>query len=100
MKTRFLLWVIFLLQLTATAGLAIAPGETEEAFHQRMQWWEEGRLGMFLHWGVYSTFGGEYQGEDFGKEMGNAGAEWIYLKADIPQAEYEEAARAFNPGAV
>jgi alpha-L-fucosidase len=64
---------------------------------KRMQWWEEGQFGMFLHWGVYSTFGGEWQGKDFGKEMGGASAEWIYLMADIPKSEYEYAARKFNP---
>jgi alpha-L-fucosidase len=71
--------------------------ESEDAFHARMKWWDDGRLGMFLHWGVYSTYGGEYAGEDYGKEMGNASAEWIYLKANIPQEEYRRAALNFNP---
>ena len=90
LSTCFLLW-------------ALAPAftqtfqESEQAFHERMKWWNEGRLGMFLHWGVYSTFEGEYGGMDHGKEMGGASAEWIYLKAHIPQEEYREAARRFNP---
>ena len=71
--------------------------ETEEQYHQRMQWWKDGRLGMFLHWGVYSTFGGEYKGRDHGKEMGHASAEWIYLKSNMPQEDYIAAARRFNP---
>ena len=30
----------------------------------RIAWWREARFGMFIHWGVYSTCGGEYQGTD------------------------------------
>ncbi len=71
--------------------------ETPEQYHQRMQWWKDGRLGMFLHWGVYSTFGGEYAGQDHGKEMGHASAEWIYLKSNMPQDDYRAAAMRFNP---
>ncbi|MDB4584104.1 alpha-L-fucosidase [Draconibacterium sp.] len=71
--------------------------ESEEVYHSRMKWWDDGRLGMFLHWGVYSTYGGEYGGEDHGKEMGHASAEWIFLKANIPQKEYQKAALNFNP---
>jgi alpha-L-fucosidase len=62
-----------------------------------MKWWDDGRLGMFLHWGVYSTFGGEYNGRDYGKEMGNASAEWIYLKSGMPREDYEKAALSWNP---
>lgn len=71
--------------------------ETGQQYHQRMQWWKDGRLGLFLHWGVYSTFGGEYQGRDHGKEMGHASAEWIYLKSNMPQEDYIAAAKRFNP---
>lgn len=76
---------------------ALLAQQAEEAYHERMTWWDEGRLGMFLHWGVYSTFGGEYRGRDYGKEMGQASAEWIYLKSNIPHAEYKQAALNWNP---
>lgn len=71
--------------------------ETEKEFHKRMKWWDDGRLGMFLHWGVYSNFGGEYNGRDFGKEVGQASAEWIYLKSNMPREEYVQAALNWNP---
>ena len=64
---------------------------------KRMEWFSDARFGMFLHWGVYSTFGGEWNGVDHGKEMGGASAEWIYLRADIPKKDYEQAAYNFNP---
>lgn len=64
---------------------------------ERMKWWEDARLGMFIHWGVYSEYGGEYNGTDHGKEMGGASAEWIYLTADIPEKHYRQTAAKFNP---
>ncbi|MFV0267354.1 MAG: alpha-L-fucosidase [Draconibacterium sp.] len=63
----------------------------------RMQWWKDARFGMFLHWGVYSGFGGEWNGTDYGKETSGPSAEWIYLKVDIPREDYEKAAWEFNP---
>jgi alpha-L-fucosidase len=71
--------------------------ESESEYHARMKWFDNTRLGMFIHWGVYSTYGGEYNGIDYGKEVGQASAEWIYLRANIPKEEYRKAALAFNP---
>ncbi|MEN8230983.1 MAG: alpha-L-fucosidase, partial [Bacteroidota bacterium] len=71
--------------------------ESESEYHARMKWWDDARLGMFLHWGIYSMYGGEYNGTDYGKEVGNASAEWIYLRANIPREEYRKTALAFNP---
>ncbi|WP_246151960.1 alpha-L-fucosidase [Rubripirellula reticaptiva] len=59
---------------------------------QRMAWWREARFGMFVHWGVYSTTGGEYNG----KKLPNS-AEWMMNKGRIPIAEYEQYAAQFNP---
>ena len=86
--------LLFALFSSIISGMA---QDDNEKYHERMKWWNDGRLGMFLHWGVYSTYGGEYEGMDHGKEMGQASAEWIYLKANIPQEEYKEAAKRFNP---
>ncbi|MEO9475693.1 MAG: alpha-L-fucosidase [Cyclobacteriaceae bacterium] len=88
----FLVWLIIIL-----TPKTICAQESNESYHKRMQWWDEGRLGMFLHWGVYSTFGGEYNGTDYGKEMGQASAEWIYLTSNMPQTEYQNAALNWNP---
>lgn len=96
MRNIHLLITLLFIQLPLPHSI-FAWEETEDQYHQRMQWWKDGRLGMFLHWGVYSTFGGEYKGRDYGKEMGNASAEWIYLKSNMPQEDYVAAARRFNP---
>jgi len=96
MRNKLLLLILVFINATL-ANMLCAWEETEEQYQQRMQWWKDGRLGMFLHWGVYSTFGGEYQGRDYGKEMGHASAEWIYLKSNMPQEDYVAAAKRFNP---
>lgn len=59
---------------------------------ERMQWWEEARFGMFIHWGIYSVPAGFYKG----KAVSNS-AEWIMNKGKIPIAEYEKFADEFNP---
>src|SRR5210317_2120703 len=92
-KYKFLFLFVFSLYIP----LMLCAQESEQAYQKRMKWWDDDRLGMFLHWGVYSTYGGEYGGIDHGKEMGHASAEWIYLKANIPQKEYQKAAVNFNP---
>lgn len=56
------------------------------------QWWDEGKFGLFIHWGLYSLLGGEYKG----KQTDNI-AEWIMHDLDIPVEEYRKLAGSFNP---
>jgi alpha-L-fucosidase len=63
------------------------------AREKRMQWWREARFGMFIHWGVYSQWGGVYHGH----QQARGGAEWIMNRMKIPVAEYQERAKSFNP---
>jgi alpha-L-fucosidase len=51
------------------------------------------RMGLFVHYGLYSALGGKYRGEEiFGL------GEWIMRRAEIPIAEYEAFAREnFRP---
>ena len=59
---------------------------------QRMQWWQEARFGMFIHWGVYSVPAGSWDG----RQIGGIG-EWIMNRAKIPVADYQRMAKQFNP---
>lgn len=59
----------------------------------KMQWWRDARLGMFIHWGPYAVFGGEYNG--YLQRV--CGSEWIMNRCKIPVAEYQAAAAGFNP---
>lgn len=58
----------------------------------KMDWWEDAKFGMFIHWGVYAVPAGIYDG----KEVKGYG-EWIMNRGKIPVAEYKAYARQFNP---
>ncbi|KAA6344970.1 hypothetical protein EZS27_007434 [termite gut metagenome] len=60
---------------------------------QKMKWWREARLGLFIHWGPYALLGGEYNGH----QQLKSGAEWIMNRCKIPVAEYQTIAKQFNP---
>ncbi len=64
----------------------------------KMGWWKESRFGMFIHFGLYTVPSGVYKGETMGR---NWYAEWIRTQGDwpngIPDAEYREFAKQFNP---
>ncbi|MDB4345750.1 alpha-L-fucosidase [bacterium] len=63
-----------------------------------MEWWRDARYGMFIHWGLYSIAGGEWEGKDYGKEQGGASAEWLMNSVKIPGKKYRETlAPEFNP---
>src|SRR5262245_15964206 len=60
---------------------------------QRIAWWREARFGCFIHWGVYSAFGGEWKGAPF-----RGYAEHMMRIQRIPVTEYKEKVIApFNP---
>lgn len=60
---------------------------------ERMAWWREAKFGMFVHWGVYSALGNEYQGR-----KGASYAEHIQRVLKIPIPKYrQEVAGIFNP---
>ncbi|MFO1524115.1 MAG: alpha-L-fucosidase [Kiritimatiellia bacterium] len=70
-----------------TATQAARAGERAAALKR----WHDAKFGLFLHWGVYSVYGGTYAG----KELWSA--EWIQENARIPHAEYAQTAAAWNP---
>lgn len=82
--------------LPAFAAETVANAESSSDIKlprdERMAWWREAKFGMFVHWGVYATVGGEYKGQ----KLPNS-AEWMMCRGKIPIAEYEEYAAQFNP---
>src|SRR5690242_12013812 len=61
--------------------------------NQRLAWWREARFGCFIHWGVYSGPGGEWNGRPF-----KGYAEHLMRIERIPLAEYRNKVVApFNP---
>jgi len=59
---------------------------------QRLQWWQEARFGMFIHWGLYALPAGTWNGQRV-KGL----SEWIMRNARIPIPEYEALAEKFCP---
>jgi alpha-L-fucosidase len=72
---------------TSFAQRALSPQE-------KMQWWKDAKFGMFIHWGISSTWAGRYQGKEV---PGNS--EWIMHGAKIPMSAYQKLASLFNPAA-
>jgi alpha-L-fucosidase len=86
--------------MAATAGLATAAPlafAQEDAakksaqqvgpppgHERRIQWWQEAKFGMFIHWGLYSVIGRH---------------EWAMEVEGIPIPQYETLAKHFNPKA-
>ena len=58
----------------------------------RKAWFKEARFGMMIHFGLYSLLGGEWKG----KCMDTIG-EWAQAYFRIPNEEYHELAKVFNP---
>lgn len=88
MKKLMLPIGIFLVFLLSSCS----PKENKEAFTEdRMQWWEDAKFGMFIHWVVYSVPAGIYNGKDI------PGGEWIMNNAKIPVTGYKKYASEFNP---
>jgi alpha-L-fucosidase len=50
----------------------------------RLQWWQEAKFGMFIHWGLYSVIGQQ---------------EWVMESEGIPIPQYELLAKSFKPAA-
>ncbi|HZZ41438.1 MAG TPA: alpha-L-fucosidase [Tepidisphaeraceae bacterium] len=75
---------------TTPAPLA---AETPAQHDARMAWWRDARFGMFIHFGLYSSAGGNWKGQT----TPSAG-EWLQDHFKIPADEYERALLpAFNP---
>ncbi len=55
-------------------------------------WFKQAQYGMMSHWGLYSLLAGEWRGRRV-----NDYAEWIQSFMPIPNAEYEQLAKCFNP---
>ena len=76
----------------------------EELKQKNLDLWSELQFGMFIHWGVYSVYGGSYTGTDInGNPIStNSEREWLMEHKLIPKADYmkkgaEFASDKWNP---
>jgi alpha-L-fucosidase len=59
---------------------------------ERAALFRDGNYGMFIHWGLYSHLGGQWQGETF-----YGIGEWIKRQMKISDEDYMDIAKDFNP---
>ena len=76
------LLLCFLFLACAVAHAQWAPLVEDADAAQRIAWWREARVGMFLHWGVYAIPGR---------------GEWVQWNEQIPVSEYAKLAGEFKP---
>jgi alpha-L-fucosidase len=77
----------------AEAAARNKPETIEKERQERIQWWRDGRFGLFIHWGLYAIPAGTWK--DKIHETGYS--EWIMYEEKIPVKEYSALARKFNP---
>jgi alpha-L-fucosidase len=66
--------------------------ESDVEFDQRMAWFNDAQFGLFIHYGVYSTLEGEWEGKE-----ASGYAEWIQARAKILPEDYIPLAANFKP---
>jgi alpha-L-fucosidase len=71
-------WAQEAVKKTMTADPQAPPPDHD----RRIQWWQEAKFGMFVHWGLYSVIGRH---------------EWAMEMEGIPIPQYEMLAKHFNP---
>ena len=69
-------------QKAANKTMAEDPQTPPPDHDRRIQWWQEAKFGMFIHWGLYSVIGRH---------------EWAMEMEGIPIPQYEMLAKHFNP---
>lgn len=92
MKATFL---SVLLLVSPTLAFAKETPEPTNQRDQRMSWWREARFGMFVHWGLYSGLGGDWNGK---KVSDRGGLEWIQQMVGADTYSYaSQAVPKFTP---
>lgn len=66
--------------------------ETPAERDARMDWFRDAKLGMFIHWGLYSQLAGEWKGKQI-----SGGVEWIQNFLGIPSSQYSPLDRTWKP---
>ncbi|WP_300604321.1 alpha-L-fucosidase [Niabella sp.] len=82
-KTVLILWgCCCLLAMNAGAQQKSIFNETAQQKKNRMQWWQDARFGMFIHWGLYAL---------------PARHEWVKNYEQITNADYQKYFDNFDP---
>lgn len=79
----------------ATLNLKHGAHRIGKRTDEAMNHWRNYRMGQFIHWGVYSLLGGDYNGKHY-SDAGGA-AEWIRSWKEVPHDVYDNLYKQFNP---
>lgn len=71
-----------LLAATCTSLRAAPPAETPEEKESRMEWFSRAKLGIFIHWGIYSK--------------GETSESWAFHNGTISLKDYMKQSEAFT----
>lgn len=82
MKVTSSFYLILSFALQSLIAVEPVASESTKEFKKRMNWWQEARFGMFIHWGPVSLKGTEI-GWSRGKQ--------------VPIEEYDQLYKQFNP---
>lgn len=67
--------------------------DSQKSLNERMNWYDEAKFGCFIHWGVYSDAGGEWN-----EKVVSGYSEHLMRKEKIPLREYKDRlVYPFNP---
>jgi len=80
--------VIFIISFVTIQLSYAQSSQTSE----RSRWFREARVGMIIHWGLYSNLKGVWNGEQIPYY-----GEWIKDRGQISDVDYEKLAPRFNP---
>ena len=75
MRKTIIVTILALFSLSNSFSPSKIGNETETQKQERMQWWTNDRLGMFIHWGLYAL---------------PARHEWVQKYERIPNEEYNK----------
>lgn len=102
-KIVFTLVLIAIQHLTAAPQDKIPDVHTEEwlamnaSKAETLEWFQDAKFGMFIHWGLYSIPAGVWDGKKIHEMRRPHVAEWIQHAAMIPREKYAQLATNFNP---
>ncbi len=77
--------------LTGHAAISQTQEDKANALRESLNWWQNAKFGIFVHWGLYSVAGGDWNGKP------SKGNEHFMLYERIPVKEYAKIAGKFNP---
>ncbi len=71
---------------------SLCRGIAQPVKNDRVQWFQEAKFGMFIHWGLYAEAAGQWDGKNY-----YGSGEWLMRRAEINVSDYEKLAETFNP---